>query len=69
MTHTNTATRPRMLSVRETARTGILSEYALRLYIRQGKIPGVYSGRKFLVNYDRLVDWLNDPANRTAPEV
>ncbi len=60
---TTTSNRPQMLTIRETARTGILPEAALRTLVKQNKIPGVYVGCKFLVNYDRLCDWLNDPAN------
>ncbi len=51
---------PRMLTIRETAKTGILPETALRRLVKQGKIPGVYSGSKFIVNYDRLCAWLNE---------
>ena len=51
---------PRMLTIRETAKTGILPETALRRLVKQGKIPGVYSGNKFIVNYDRLCAWLNE---------
>lgn len=46
-------------SIRETARRGPVSEYLLRLWLKQGKLPGVYSGRKFLVNYDRLLEQLD----------
>ena len=61
--NTNThATHPQMLTIRETAKTGILPEYALRGLVKQGKIPGIYVGTKFLVNYDRLCDWLNETA-------
>lgn len=42
-------------SIRETTKRGPLSEYCLRLMQKQGKLPGVYSGKKFLVNYDRLL--------------
>ena len=58
--------RPRMLTIRETARTGILPEYALRTLVRQGKIPGIQVGTKFLVNYDRLCDWLNNSGNTSS---
>lgn len=51
---------PKMLTIRETARTGILPEYALRTLVKQGKIPGIQVGTKFLINYDRLCDWLNN---------
>lgn len=50
---------PRMLTIRETAKTGILPEAALRVLVKQERIPGIYVGKKFLVNYDRLCDWLN----------
>lgn len=45
-------------SIRETAKRGPLSEYCLRLMLKQNTLPGVYSGKKFLVNYDRLLDQL-----------
>lgn len=45
-------------SIREAARRGPVSEYLLRLWLKQGKLPGVYSGKKFLVNYDRLLEQL-----------
>ena len=56
--------RPQMLTIRETARTGILPEAALRTLVKQNRIPGIYVGTKFLVNYSRLCDWLNDPVNQ-----
>lgn len=46
-------------SIRETAKRGPLSEYCLRLMLKQGDLPGVYSGRKFLVNYEKLLAQLN----------
>ena len=46
-------------SIREAAKRGPLSEYCLRLMQKQGMLPGVYSGKKFLVNYDKLIERLN----------
>ena len=46
-------------SIRETAKRGPLSEYCLRLMLARGELPGVYSGKKFLVNYDRLLEQLD----------
>ena len=48
----------RFLSIREAAKRGPLSEYCLRLMQKQGKLPGVFSGKKFLVNYSKLLDQL-----------
>ena len=52
---------PRFMSIREVAKTGVLSEYTLRLMEKQKRLPCVYSGRKCLVNFDRLVEQLNSP--------
>ena len=52
---------PRMRTIREVAKTGLLPEYCLRLMEKQGKLPCVYSGRKCLVNLDKLIEQLNNP--------
>lgn len=49
---------PTMMTIREVARTGILSEHALRLMDRDGKLPVLYIGRKALINYDSLCEVL-----------
>jgi len=48
--------KPKMMTVREVARTGILPEHALRQLLKAGKLPAIYVGRKALINYDRLCD-------------
>ena len=50
---------PRMRTIREVARTGLLSEYSLRLMEKQGRLPCVYIGKKCLVNLDKLIEKLN----------
>mgnify|MGYP001118792471 FL=1 len=45
---------PNMMTVREIARTGLLSEHALRLMLKAGKLPAIYIGKKALINYDNL---------------
>ena len=51
---------PRMLTIRETARTGILPEKALRQMVKTGTCPHIMVGTKALVNYDRLVQMLEE---------
>ena len=41
------------------ARPGMLSEHRLRLLQKQKKLPGVFSGNRFLVNVDALEEQLN----------
>lgn len=50
---------PKFMTIRETARTGILSEYHLRILEKQGRLPGVRSGNRFKVNIGLLVEQLN----------
>ncbi len=54
----NDGTQPKMMTVREIARTGLLSEYALRTMLKEGKLPAIYVGNKALINYDRLCEAL-----------
>jgi hypothetical protein len=46
------------MSIRKTAQTGILSEVALRSLLKQGKLPGIYSGERFKVNFGQLCEML-----------
>ena len=45
-------------TIREVARTGLLAEYHLRTLYHQGRLPGIQTGRKFLVNVDLLQEQL-----------
>lgn len=53
-----TDTTPKFMTIREVARTGILSEYCLRIMVKEGKIPHIMAGTKCLINYTLLLDWL-----------
>lgn len=53
-------------SIREAARRGPLSEYCLRLMLARGELPGVYSGKKYLVNYAQLLKQLNADDGKEA---
>lgn len=67
-----TDTKPRMMTVREIARTGLMSEHALRLLLKAGKLPAIFIGKKALINYDRLCEQLQslraDMAAAETPE-
>ncbi len=36
-----------------------ISEYYLRILVKQNKVPVFYAGRKQLINLDKLIDYLN----------
>lgn len=46
-------------TIRQTAATGILSEYRLRLMVAQGICPGIQTGNRFLVNVEALAEQLD----------
>lgn len=45
-------------SATETSKSTGVSQYYLRKLIKEGKAPGVYSGRKFLFNVPALLEQL-----------
>ena len=47
-------------TIRETAIITGLSEKYLRRLQKENKLPGVYSGTRFLVNYASLIRYLSD---------
>ena len=51
---------PRMMTIREVAKTGLLPEHALRLMAKQGKLPCITVGKKVLINFDALVEQLQN---------
>ncbi len=51
---------PYMMTVRQVARTGILSEYALRKLLHEDKLPAIYIGNRALINYTELCELLKD---------
>ena len=49
---------PRMMTINETAATGILTKHALRGMVAKGEIPYLKVGNRVLLNFDRLVERL-----------
>jgi len=57
---------PRMMTIREVARTGVMSEYTLRAMVKQGHVPCVKVGVKVLINFELFCAMLNDPSQLRA---
>lgn len=51
---------PKMMTIKEIAKTGLLPEHALRQMSKQRKLPAIYVGKKCLINYDLLLKQLNN---------
>lgn len=50
---------PRMMTIREVAKTGLLPEHALRTMVKTGQAPHIQVGSRVLINYDKLIAQLN----------
>lgn len=57
--HTDTLNLPRMKTLKEMAELTGLSYTALRNLCMEKKIVHIRAGKKYLINYDRFVDYLN----------
>lgn len=49
---------PTMMTIREIARTGLMSEHALRMMLKAGNLPAIFIGKKAFINYDKLCEEL-----------
>ena len=49
---------PSLKTIRQVAASGLLSEHYLRIRQRQGKLPGIFVGNRFLVDVDALSEML-----------
>lgn len=59
---------PRFMTIREVAKTGLLTEYTLRLMEKQKRLPCIYVGKRCLVNFEQLVDRLNQASQEGGSE-
>ena len=57
---------PRMRTIREVAKMGILPEHCLRQMEKQGKLPCLYAGNKCLINVDLLIEQLNSLGGKSV---
>ena len=56
------------MTIRQVAKSGLISEHYLRLRLRQGRLPGFYSGTRFIVDFDALVNLLHAEALQGVSE-
>lgn len=59
---------PKFKTIRQTAATGIASEHRIRLWVAEGKCPGIRTGNRFLVNVSALAEML-DAESRKGKEL
>ena len=56
---------PEFRTIREVAKSGLISEHQLRIMVKQNMCPGIYRGTKFMVNVTALAEQL-DAESRAA---
>ena len=64
----NTNSIPKMMTIPEIAKTGLLPEHALRVMVKNGEIPAVYSGAKAFINFDNLCQKLSQMGSTEPPK-
>lgn len=52
---------PRMRTIKETAKITGVPEYRIRVMCRERQIAAIQNGKRWLVNLDRFIDYLNNP--------
>lgn len=57
---------PEFKTIRQVAATGILPEHRLRIMQKQGILPGIQAGNRFLVNVSALVELLDSMSRKEA---
>ena len=67
---------PRMRTVGEAARelkkldpSTAVTEYHIRRLVLSGKLPRLKAGKKYLINFDALLDYLAQPCEEVYVEV
>lgn len=50
---------PTFMTIKEVAKTGLVSENYLRKMHSEGRLPGIQTGKWFRINYEQLVEQLN----------
>ena len=55
---------PTFKTIRQTAATGLLPEHRLRIMQKQGHLPGIQAGNRFMVNVDALAEQLERESRR-----
>lgn len=50
---------PRMMTIRQIAKTGLLPENAIRTMVKTGQAPYILVGSRVMINYDKFIEQLN----------
>ena len=51
---------PKLMTIRQVAKTGLIPEKALRQLVKQGIVKVLYSGKKAFINYQSVCNIINN---------
>ena len=51
---------PKLMTIRQIAKTGVIPEHTLRRLVKMGKVPYIEAGNRVLINYTAFVRKLNE---------
>ena len=60
---------PKMATIKECAELSGLAKYAIRRLVLENKIKFIKLGKKYRVNFDNLVEYLNNGETKTNIEI
>lgn len=56
------------ISILQAAREGILPEYRLRLRLKEKRLPGIYCGKKFMINRAAFFQMLEEESKANVAD-
>ena len=54
------------LTIKGEAKLGIVPEHYLRAMLKRGELPGFYSGNRFYVHHEALIEKLTEECRKNA---
>lgn len=59
---------PKLQTIRQIARSGLMPEHALRLLIKQGKLPALYINSKALLDITVVIEYVKKLSEENLAE-
>lgn len=61
--------KPHICTIKQLSEETGISAHSIRQWIKQGEFKSLRSGKKYLINYDVFMKFLNGESEKTAPVV
>lgn len=61
--------KPHICTIKQLSEEVGISQHTIRLWVKSGAFKSLKSGKKYLINYDVFIKFLNGETEKTAPVV